>query len=167
MNNKLYKTYLLLGGNLGNRAENLAEAIALIANSVGEILKKSAVYETDAWGSEIPQPAHLNQAVLVATELEPQTLLEELQNIENKLGRTRQVVWGNRTIDIDIIFFDNTIMNTASLIIPHPRMQNRKFVLVPLADIALEIVHPIFQENVAKLLLECSDKLEVKKWKNL
>lgn len=164
MKNKLHRAYLLLGGNLGDRAENLARAISLIEESVGEILSQSAIYETEAWGSDVPQPAHLNQAILVATDLKPQALLEELQRIENQLGRTRQVVWGNRTMDIDILLLDNIILKTSTLTIPHPRIQDRKFVLVPLAEIAADIVHPIFHENITTLLIACSDELEVKKW---
>ena len=154
--------YLLLGTNLGNRAQNLATAIAYIEREIGEVFAKSSVYETAAWG-KTDQPGFLNQAIAVNSELEPLHMLKLLLAIEQKMGRVRLERWGERLIDIDIIFYGNEIMQNPSLILPHPEMHKRRFVLVPLNEIAGNFIHPVFKQKISSILFNLSDKLTVYK----
>ena len=155
--------YLLTGGNLGNRTENLFEASRLIDEKAGRIITKSGLYETAAWG-KTSQPDFLNQALCIETELDANALLDCLLSIEKQLGRIRQEKYDARTIDIDILFFDEEIIHKENLVIPHPHLQNRRFVLEPLNEIAPGFIHPLLQKNIATLLLECDDPLNVKKY---
>lgn len=155
--------YLLLGGNMGDRELLLARAVSLIAQKIGPVLKTSALYETAAWGNH-DQAAFLNQAVMATTTLSAPETLKQIQEIELELGRARIEKWGSRTIDIDIIFFNREMIDQPDLTIPHPHMQDRNFVLVPLAEIAAEYLHPILQSTVATLQQQCRDTLEVKKY---
>lgn len=157
------KIYLLLGSNLGNRQLLLKNAIDLIDQKVGDVFAQSAVYETAAWG-KTDQPGFLNVAIGVQTKLTPLEVLDSVLQIETKLGRVREEKWGSRLIDIDIIFYeDEVIQITDRLIIPHPEMQYRKFVLQPLSDIASDFIHPVTQQNIAQMLSHLSDTLAVKK----
>jgi 2-amino-4-hydroxy-6-hydroxymethyldihydropteridine diphosphokinase len=158
--------YLLTGGNLGNRAESLKNAVAMIAGSAGNVLQLSSLYETAAWGTK-DQPDYLNQAVLLETKQTASDLLHTLLNIEKQLGRFRQEKYGARVIDIDILFFNNEIVKEHDLIIPHPHIQNRRFVLVPMVEIAPEYCHPILNKTMAELLEVCPDPLNVKKFRPL
>lgn len=154
--------YLLLGGNLGNKKENLQTAISHIEASVGQVLKKSALYETAPWGFE-HETSFLNQAILIETKKNPQELLSELLDIETSMGRVRDSkVYSGRTIDIDIVFFNNEIVDEQNLKIPHPRIHERKFALIPLNEIAEDYLHPAHQKKVSNLLAECMDELKVK-----
>lgn len=155
--------YLLLGGNMDDRELLLARAVSLIAQKIGLVLKTSALYETAAWGNH-DQAAFLNQAIMVTTALSAPEILKQIQEIELELGRARIEKWGSRTIDIDIIFFNREQIDQPNLTIPHPHMQERNFVLVPLAEIAAEYLHPILQSTVATLQQQCRDTLEVKKY---
>lgn len=157
-----YRTaYLLLGGNLGNREENLSQAIHLIAEQIGEVKSLSSVYETAAWG-KTDQPAFLNQAVAVITILSPLEVLENALEIEKKLGRIRKEKWGERLIDIDLLLFDNEVINIENMLqVPHPHMQNRKFVMAPLAEIAPEIIHPILGKTILSIFENLTDNLDV------
>ena len=155
--------YLLTGGNLGERAENLQMANQLIAAQTGRILKTSGVFETAAWG-KTSQPDYLNQALLIETDLSPTALLQALLAIEKQLGRLRQEKYGARIIDIDILFFNDAIIRSPELVVPHPHLQNRRFVLVPLAEIAAGYLHPVLKKTVETLLTECPDPLNVKKY---
>jgi len=153
--------YLILGGNIGNRLQNLQEAIQLISKKAGLITETSDVFTTSAWGNT-DQPDFLNQAVCLQTHLTAEDLLETLISIEQLLGRVRDhQKWTERVIDIDILFYNRDIINTPDLKIPHPYLQERMFVLVPMAQLASMFVHPALNKNIQTLLLECTDKLEV------
>ena len=157
------KTYLLLGSNLGNRELLLENAMKMIEIEIGEIFAKSSVYETDAWG-KTDQPNFLNLALGVQTYLTPIELLNSVMAIENKLGRIREEKWGARLIDIDVILFGNEVVNLDDVLrIPHIEMQNRKFVLQPLAEIAPNQIHPILKKTILELLEDLNDSLLVAK----
>lgn len=154
--------YLLTGGNMGNRKKNLARAYALINEYCGTVVKSSSLYETAAWGKE-DQPAFLNQALELNTALSPQKLLKELLQIEKEIGRVRKEKYGPRVIDIDILLFNTEIIDEQGLEIPHPELENRRFALYPLSEIAGKIVHPVLKKNITELLKICPDKLRAKK----
>lgn len=155
--------FLLIGGNLGDRLENLARAKAAIAQHCGTIVATSAIYETAAWGVEA-QPPFLNQALQLHTFSKPHTLLHCLLEVEKSLGRVREVKYGPRLIDIDILLYNADIVHTTDLKIPHPELQNRRFALTCLADIAPGVIHPVFQKSIAALLAVCTDPLAVHKF---
>lgn len=156
------KAYLLTGGNLGNRLDNLYKAADYMEQYCGKIICKSSVYETAAWGLE-DQPDFYNQVLLINTALSARELISQLLTIENKMGRKREVKMGPRTIDIDILFYNDSVINEPDLVIPHPRMQDRRFVLMPLAETAPDFIHPVFHKKISQLLLECADRLNVYK----
>lgn len=156
--------YLLIGGNVGDRRENLQQAIIALNQTCGEIVRQSAIYETAAWG-KTDQQAFLNQALLLVTRFTAPELLQHTLEAENLLGRVRQERYGPRIIDIDILFFNNDIVREPALTIPHPEVQNRRFALVPLHELAPGLVHPVLQKTIHELLEECKDELEVKEWK--
>ena len=154
--------YLLIGGNLGDRMANLASARKLIEQKAGHISRMSGIYETAPWGG-IQQPTFYNQALLIHSTLPPQELLTNLLQIETELGRTREEKYGPRTIDIDILLIDNEIIHSPALIVPHPFMVKRRFVLAPLNEIAGSVIHPQLNKPISKLLNDCEDNLEVKR----
>ncbi|WP_127130123.1 2-amino-4-hydroxy-6-hydroxymethyldihydropteridine diphosphokinase [Pseudoflavitalea rhizosphaerae] len=154
------KAYLLIGGNMGNRVEQLQTAVDLIRQRAGQVEQVSSLYETAAWG-KTDQPSFLNQALLVYTKLEPLPLLKELLSIELEMGRERLEKNGPRTIDIDIIFYNDTIINEPGLLVPHPAMAQRRFVLAPLAEIAPHLQHPQLKQTMIGLLDACTDPLPV------
>jgi 2-amino-4-hydroxy-6-hydroxymethyldihydropteridine diphosphokinase len=151
---KEHIVYLALGSNLDNRLANLKEAIAALTPQM-EVKAKSQVYETPPWGYE-DQPRFLNQVVRAKTYLEPEPLLKHLKRLELALGRKESFPNGPRLIDIDILFYDDLILNTASLVIPHPRLHERAFVLLPLMDLDPELVHPVRKKSVREMLASCS-----------
>jgi 2-amino-4-hydroxy-6-hydroxymethyldihydropteridine diphosphokinase len=157
------KTYLLLGGNTGNRVKNLDKARQHIHSLIGDITRCSACYETAAWGNT-KQPGFLNQVVVVQTQLDAPALMKTILLIEKKMGRIRTVKNAPRNIDIDILFFNRETCNTRDLIIPHPEIQNRRFVLTPLNELSPGLVHPLLKKTVHQLLINCADTLDVKKF---
>ena len=156
------KVYFLIGGNLGNKKALLNKALKNIAKNVGKIIAQSSLYETAPWGF-VHESAFLNQAVLVETDYNPMEVLVKILAIELSMGRKRDdIKWKERTIDIDILFFNDITIEKENLRIPHPHLQERKFALIPLNEIAPELIHPQFKKTVSCLLSECKDKLEVK-----
>lgn len=160
------KVYLLIGGNVGDRLGNLQQAVITIERTCGQVTRQSAVYETAAWGKTNQQP-FLNQALLLETSFTPSELLRHTLQAEALLGRVRQERYGPRIIDIDILFFNNDIVREPALTIPHPEVQNRRFALTPLHEIAPGLIHPVLQKTVDELLKDCKDPLEVKLWEEV
>lgn len=152
--------YLLLGTNQGNRGRNLEQATDHIVKVGSEIIKKSSIYETAPWGIT-DQPPFLNLVIHFRTTENPHSLLEKLLNIEREMGRKRIGKWGPRIIDIDILFYDNRTINTEDLTIPHPEIQNRMFTLLPLKEIAPNLIHPVFDVSILSLTEACTDSSEV------
>jgi len=153
--------YLLLGSNLGNRKNNLTEAIVHLKTS-GQILSQSAIYQTAAWG-KTDQPDFYNQVIHFDTNLSAHELLDSILKIEQEMGRTRVIKWGERLIDIDILLYHDQILADTNLSIPHPQLELRRFALIPLAEIAGSVIHPIVQKSIHQLLENCPDKLAVQK----
>jgi len=159
----MIKLYILLGGNLGDKQIIFSEARARLSQQVGTITNQSAIYETEPWGFESTD-IFWNQAIEISTDLSPEEVLPQTQQIEQALGRIRKAnQYNSRTIDIDILFYDDQIIQTKNLVVPHPRIQERKFALAPLSEINPELIHPIFLKNIQQLLEECTDPLKVEK----
>jgi len=158
------RVYLLLGGNIGDRLFYLRSAIEKIEQQLGKVLQCSTIYETAPWGVT-DQADFLNQAIELETLFSPQKLLEEVLKIELALGRERHHRWYARTIDIDILLYADQIIELSELVIPHPRLEFRKFALIPLAQIAPQVVHPLLSKTIAVLLAACQDTLEVKEYR--
>jgi 2-amino-4-hydroxy-6-hydroxymethyldihydropteridine diphosphokinase len=155
------KTYLLLGTNLGDRKRNLEQAIELLEVKGLKIKGRSSIYETAAWGF-VDQPSFYNQALEAMTDYSPKELLLIVKSVENEMGRIKKEKWQERLIDIDILFYNDMIVNDEHLVIPHPEMQNRKFALIPLVELTANQIHPVLRKTTMELLDECEDKLEVK-----
>jgi len=156
--------FLQLGSNIGDRVLMFDKAKNLIKQKIGAIIKQSSIYETQPWGFNTDD-LFLNQVLLVETKIQPDELLEIILNIEVALGRVRKSdKYESRLIDIDILFYDNSIINNEKLIIPHPLIQDRLFVLEPLNEIARDFVHPVLKKTINELLLKCDDKLKIKKY---
>jgi 2-amino-4-hydroxy-6-hydroxymethyldihydropteridine diphosphokinase len=148
--------YILLGSNLGDKKDNLTKACEKISSVCGNISKRSSLYETSPWGYT-EQSFFLNAVIELQTVYSPERLLELLLEIEIQLGRVRIQKWGERLIDLDILYYDQEIINSAHLKIPHPELHNRKFTLIPLCEIAPGYVHPLLQRTNAQLLEACKD----------
>ncbi|MDQ3393630.1 MAG: 2-amino-4-hydroxy-6-hydroxymethyldihydropteridine diphosphokinase [Bacteroidota bacterium] len=153
--------FLLLGTNQGNRTQNLNRAVHLLNTKGIDVQKKSYIYESAPWGVE-DQPSFLNQALQINTILSAEELLSSIKNIEVVMGRVNTIKWGERLIDIDILYYHDLIIKKEDLIVPHPQIPNRRFTLVPLVEIAPYLIHPELQMTQQELLQDCNDKLQVK-----
>jgi 2-amino-4-hydroxy-6-hydroxymethyldihydropteridine diphosphokinase len=156
------RAFLLIGGNIGDRLSSLRLARLLLAQKCGRIISSSDVYETAAWGN-IDQSSFLNQAIELETSLAADELLACALKAEQSMGRERKEKYGPRIIDIDILLFNNDIIEKEQLSVPHPQLPNRRFALRCLCDIAAEVIHPIFGKTIKQLLSECVDPLEVRR----
>jgi 2-amino-4-hydroxy-6-hydroxymethyldihydropteridine diphosphokinase len=149
--NSNHKVFIGIGTNLGDRSKNIEEALNNLKLKEVTIVHQSPIYETEPYGLT-DQPKFLNCAIETNTTLSPQELLETLLKIEKKMGRERKIPWGPRIIDLDILFYGDLVVNEESLIIPHPDLQNRFFVLKPLSDIAPEFLHPVSKKTIKQML---------------
>lgn len=161
-------TYLLLGSNLGDRESYLSKAIDLLELEAGQVTNRSALYSTAPWAPDVSLKAvnaaqgdFLNQALELSTPLSAPQLLDKILAIELKLGRKRDQKWEARIIDIDILFYNQEIIQSPDLTVPHPFLHQRRFALMPLAEIAGNFTHPLIKKSVKKLLLSASDNLKV------
>ena len=154
--------YLLLGSNIGDPVKHLSGAKKKIEKEIGAITKFSGIYKTAAWGNE-KQPDFLNQIIIARTRYTAQQTITKILSIEKEMGRIRSKKNAPRIIDIDILFFNDEIIHTPDLIVPHPEIQNRRFVLVPLNELSSDMIHPVLQKTICELLEDCADKLNVQK----
>jgi 2-amino-4-hydroxy-6-hydroxymethyldihydropteridine diphosphokinase len=152
--------YLLLGSNQGDRQTTIHRAVALLNHEAGTVQQCSKLYETAAWGNT-DQPGFLNQAIQLLTTRNPYSLLECIQKIEHSMGRLRIEKWGQRTLDIDILLFNDLVLHSASLLIPHPELPGRRFALQPLCEIAPSFLHPESGLSISHLWEICPDPLPV------
>jgi 2-amino-4-hydroxy-6-hydroxymethyldihydropteridine diphosphokinase len=157
------KVTLILGGNRGNREVLLKRALDRIT-SENRLLLESSIYETEAWGGIATGP-FLNQVIQIMTSQEPMGFLAFIQKVETELGRRRSEPWGDRTMDIDILFWDDSVLDTPELKVPHPFISQRKFVLEPLSEILPDLIHPTLNQKIRELLESCEDKSKVNKFK--
>ncbi len=156
------KAYLLTGGNVGNKFFYLEQAVTLVQKQCGKVTARSSIYETAPWGNT-RQASFLNQALELHTRYEAKDLMLQLLSIEEKMGRIREEKYGPRIIDIDMLLFNEEVCNSTALTIPHKELQNRRFALQPLSEIAPLLVHPVLRKPVQQLLAECRDHSEVRK----
>ena len=154
------KVFIITGGNIGDREKNLETAEKMIEEQIGHIIQTSKIYETEAWGIS-DQPSFYNQVLIVETDFPADEVIKKILKIEEDMGRVRTIKNAARNIDIDILFFNDDIVNEENLTIPHPQMINRRFVLMPLNEIASAKNHPVYNKSVAQLLAECKDELKV------
>lgn len=155
--------YLLTGGNTGDRLDYLKIAADAISGQCGLIVNKSSIYQTEAWGKK-EQNSFLNQALEVSTSFSPHKLLDCLLQIEQTMGRVRGEKYGPRIIDIDILLFNDDVVDARDLKIPHPELHNRRFALQCLTDIAPDKIHPVYKKTMKQILKECTDPLRVDKF---
>ena len=156
----LNTVYLLMGTNLGNREDNLKQSQSLIEQHIGSIKQASRLYETQAWG-KTNQPDFINQALEVRTPQRAYDVLKNIFKIEKEMGRVRAEKWADRIIDIDILLFNEEIIDEPELKIPHPHLHERNFALVPLMEIAGEVEHPVLKLPIEEIYFECTDTLDV------
>lgn len=157
------KMYLLLGSNMGDSRRQLNTAITYIKKEIGNVNRTSSLYVTAAWGNT-NQPDFLNQVIIVESALDAAAAIDRILLIEEKMGRVRTVKNAPRIIDIDILFFNDDIIRLPNLTVPHPEIQNRRFVLIPLNELCLQMKHPVLNKTIHQLLVDCKDELDVKKF---
>jgi len=156
------RVFLGIGSNLGNRENNMQQAVEHINKRVGGISRKSVIYETEPWGFRSDN-AFLNMVIAVETQMSPQALLSEILYTESLLGRIRtEGQYSSRIIDIDILLYDDMVLSEPDLTIPHPLLHERKFVLIPLCEVASEMIHPVMKKTFRELLDICADRSNVK-----
>lgn len=153
--------FLITGGNIGNREKNLQTAAGLIQSEIGKIIRSSKIYVTEAWGIT-DQKSFYNQVHVVESNFSAKEVMENILKIEEEMGRVRTIKNAARIIDIDILFFNDDIVNEQNLTIPHPEITNRRFVLSPLNEIASDMIHPVYKKNIHELLAMCKDELKAK-----
>ncbi len=158
---KAKQVFISLGSNMGDKLQFLKNAIEEIRIRLGKVVKESKIYEAAAWG-HTKQPNFFNQVIEIETELSPMQLLQGCLDIEKSLGRERSILWGERTIDLDILLYDGCSVQLENLSIPHPYLHLRNFVLVPLCEIAPDLIHPTMELSIRQLLERCADKLDIK-----
>ena len=144
------KVYFSLGSNMGMKASNLANAKSLLSKYIGPVISESKLYESEPWGNE-DQASFINQCIICETSLSCVDILELTQRIENQLGKNKKGHWGPRFIDIDILFYDDHIIDSNDLVVPHPLLHERNFVLEPLNEIAPDLIHPILKKGIKEL----------------
>ena len=154
------KVYILIGGNLGNKYTNLQSAKEFLEKEIGNIEALSSIYETAAWGNN-NQPNFYNQVLIIKTKFSAEKIMEKILKIETVMGRIRTEKNAARLIDIDILFFNDETINQKNLVIPHPEISNRRFVLIPLNELSPELYHPVLHKTISQLLATCKDELEV------
>ncbi len=152
--------YLHLGSNEKEPLKQLLKALGTIEEQIGHITAYSPFYKTEAWGNK-DQNDFINMAITVSTEHDASSILKRTQLIETQMGRVSKEKWSSRIIDIDIIFLNNEIINTSTLILPHPHMEQRNFVLIPMMDIAADYIHPVLNKTIEELYLSSPDTCEV------
>lgn len=158
----MHKVFLGIGGNIGNKQKNFQEVYGMIENNLGKIEKKSSVYETPPWGFKAEEN-FWNQVIYIETQLSPGDLLAEIRNIEEYFGRERKKEnYSSREMDIDILYYDDDFIENEALVIPHPRIGQRKFVLVPLVEIAPDFKHPLLRLTSIEMLENCKDSSVIK-----
>ena len=157
-----FSYYILSGSNQGDRLTNLLEAEAQIETHAGSIESRSAIYETAAWG-KTNQPAFYNRVICIKTKRSAAEVLRALLSIEKSMGRVRKEKWAERIIDLDILFYEDSIIDEPGLQVPHPHLHERAFVLAPLNELIPGFVHPVFQKTIAELTRDCEDKLRVRR----
>lgn len=155
---------LSLGSNLGDRVKNIYDGIQKVADKVGKVISYSPLYESKPWGVVSPND-YINACILVEAQTSPEEVMTILHDIEKEMGRVRSTKYNDRTLDIDLLLFDQLIIDTEELKIPHPRMHERLFVLVPANQIVPMFIHPLFQKSIQELLLECTDESNVYEYK--
>ena len=158
----MHTIYLLSGSNIGDSGANLQAASKYIHQQIGKVVAASQVYKTEPWGNK-DQQVFLNQVLKIETNLSPQHLMQTILEIENTMGRNRKIKWEPRIIDIDILFFDDEIIDEENLQIPHPLLHERRFTLTPLNEIASDIIHPKLNKSINHLLEICEDNGIVEK----
>jgi 2-amino-4-hydroxy-6-hydroxymethyldihydropteridine diphosphokinase len=167
-NHTMEKCYVLFGSNMGDKAALFEQACTFIKRRCGQVVQVSSAYESEPWGFETEE-WFLNRVIVVETELGPELLLRELLDIEKELGRVRHPEhqgYCSRTVDLDILYYGERIINTANLIVPHPRLHLRRFALVPLCEVAPDWMHPVFHKTQEELLQQCTDDGIVRRMKN-
>ncbi|PSK97919.1 2-amino-4-hydroxy-6-hydroxymethyldihydropteridine diphosphokinase [Cecembia rubra] len=158
------KLVLIIGGNLGDRLNFIFQATNLLIEAFGPNMEASSIYETEAWGGK-SSGSYLNQVLVFQSSMKPHKVLEIIQSVENRLERKREVKWGNRTMDIDLLFYGDLCLDSKDLIVPHPFISQRRFVLEPLNELMPDFIHPSLKLKIRELLLRCKDNSAVLKYK--